>query len=325
MNPATRRGSRPRMMLRPALGSLPLAGAMLLIGTGITALAGQGMTGGSSHDPLAVTMAQVRSEGHQAYSERPADVQVVMQRMYGNDSHYHRLSALFVDHAPGDRPGSLQIDIQEPDLVHTAAYGDDEGAGPAQEILVGQGDYAHLYSPAANAYTTIGRPVPAPYPPLASVPLGFLQRIDSRATIIGSRFSGAKTGLAEMYVHPSVLITGAFFTNKDVTIVGRPTLAGRSTWELRGHQVPKAPVLRTLGDGWRMWVDAQTGIVLRLEYYTGSSLIGWAEMRNVVIDGNGQGASGTTAAALSWLRAWSLPTDARELDYGAYNDLAPAK
>lgn len=165
----------------------------------------------------------------------------------------------------------------------------------------------------------------APFPPLASVPLGFIERIDSRTTILGSRFGGAKSGLMEMYVHPSVLITGPIFTNKQVSVVGQPTLGGRATWELWGEQIPTAPVLRGLGNAWRMWVDMQTGIVLRLEYYSGSNLIGWGEMRNVVIDGVGQRASGTIAPSLNSLRTWSLPADALELDYGAYNDSAPTK
>jgi len=109
-------------------------------------------------------------------------------------------------------------------------------------------------------------------------------------------------------VKPSGLILSSFFSNKAVTIVGQPELSGRHTWELRGVQVPGVPVVPTLGDSWTMWVDGETGVVLRLEYYRGKKLIGWAAIRDFTVN----------EPANQLPHYWSMPVTAKKLDMTAY-------
>jgi len=263
----------------------------------------------------AATDAELRSEGDLSYADRPADVQAVMRKMYANDSRYARLSALFVDHEPLLAPGSIRIAIQQPDTVRTVAYENDEATGIPSEQMIGDGNAAKLYSPKANVYTSITRSISlVTLPPLATLPLSVVEREDGGTTIYGVATGGRST-LADMFIHPAMLITAPFFTNKTVAVLGKTTRAGRTVWELQGTQVPTAPVLSRLGDGWRAWVDTDTGIVLRVEYDRGAMLIGWAELRDVNIDGHGQPPDAATVA----VAASSIPSGTQQVDLDAYH------
>lgn len=272
---------------------------------------------GTDQPFYATTDAELRREGDISYADRSPAVQAIMQRMYGADSRYSALSALFVDHEPAIAPGSIRIAIQQPNMVRTAAYANDEASGTPIEQMIGQGTAAKLYSPGANIYTSIVRISSAvTLPPLATLPISVAEREDSGTTIYGMAAGGRST-LVDNFVHPAMLITGPFFTNKNITVIGQSTFAGRAAWELGGTQIPTAPVLSRLGDGWRMWVDTQTGMVLRVEYDRGATLIGWAELRDVNIDGHGWPPNTATAALL----ALSIPPGARYVDLDAYDRL----
>lgn len=272
-------------------------------------------TNASKDDPMTATTAWARSHGHEAYADRSLAVQAVMERMYNNDSNYHSFSALFVAHTPDQPPGSMWIDIQQPDRVNTAAYSNDSASGAPVERVMRRGQDLTYYVPAANSFAVGRQVIVSKVPPLSDIPLGFVWAIDSGTTIMGQGVPVSVT--AEMYVHPSTLITSPFFANKSVSVVAETTFAGRAAWELRGEQAQGAPVLNILGDGWRMWVDKQTGIVLRLEYHSGSQMIGWAEMRDVSVDGTGV-TSGNLASG------WTLPSSAREVDLAEYRRLVRA-
>lgn len=274
----------------------------------------QGTTG-TDQPSYAATDAELRSEGDLSYADRPTDVQAIMQRMYGNDARYSALSALFVDHEPLLAPGSIRIAIQQPGTVHTAAYENDAATGTPSEQMIGEDNTAKLYSPTANVYTSITRSSSAvALPALATLPLSVVEREDGGTTIYGM-VAGGESTLADMFMHPAMLITGPFFTNKTVSVLGQSTFAGRMAWQLQGTQIPTAPVLSRLGDSWRMWVDTETGIVLRIEYDRGGTLIGWAELRDVNIDGHGAPPDAATAA----LATSSIPSSALQVDLDAYN------
>lgn len=298
------------LLILTLLGGHAYGGKALL---GARALA-QGTTG-TDQPFYAATDAELRSEGDLSYADRPADVQAVMQRMYGNDTRYSTLSALFVDHEPLLAPGSIRIAIQQPGTVHTAAYENDEATGTPSEQMIGDSNAATLYSPTANVYTAITRPSGVvTLPPLATLPLSVVEREDGGTTIYGM-VSGGRSTLADMFIHPAMLITAPLFTNKSVSVLGQLTFAGRTAWELQGTQIPTAPVLSRLGDSWRMWVDTETGVVLRIEYDRGGTLIGWAELRDVNVDGHGQPPDAAAAA----LTTSSIPSGAQQVDLDAYN------
>lgn len=258
-------------------------------------------------DPMSITDQTVRSEGWLAFSERPQNVQDIMQRMYRSDMRFGELSALFVDHTPGKRSGSLRMSIRPPEEVNTIAYADDAGTGPPLQVTSARGDRVKMYAPMVHAYTILGRNLSQRMPPLESLPLTMAQRVHDGTTLHGSVFDHGVTVIAGMFVHPASLITSTFFSDKTVALVNQTMVNGRSTWELEGHRVPASTPLRPLGDSWRMWVDIQTGMVLRLEYYSGSTMIGWGELRELQIDGQGNASAPPVLASPDW----SIPEDAQ--------------
>lgn len=244
------------------------------------------------------TAAWAKSVGYLAYADRPVDIQAIMQRMYNNDSRYSAFSALFVSHEPGVPAGSLRIAIQQPGLVRTDVFDNDTGTGTPREQIRGQGGQIQLYNPLAGVTTTIPRWAgEQQLPPLSTVPLTVEEAVYGGTTIHGNP-GNATVSLADSFVHPASFITDPIFCDKQVSVVGRTTFAGRSAWKLRGDKVPSTPSLGRQGDGWQMWVDVQTGIILRLEYYAGGNMIGWAEMRGVTIDGVRPGGAGPTPLSL---------------------------
>lgn len=259
-----------------------------------------------SGDFWAATQAEFQREGQLAYSDRPAAVQAAMERMYDNDSHYSRFSALFVDHEPGLASGSMRIEITQSSAARTAAYSNDAGTGTPIEETQGSPASTLMYSPTADAYVVNPHPVPAPsLMPLSSVPLSLVQMEYGATSIYGVAAFQALT--ANLMLHPAALITGSFFTAKHVEVTGETTLADRAVWELHGTQISGAPYAPSRGDGWRMWVDKQSGIILRLEYYAGANMIGWAEFREVNIDGPDAGVGEN-------LPPLSIPSTAQRLD-----------
>lgn len=263
------------------------------------------------------TEAAAKAERHLAYGGRPVDVQAVMRLMYRNDNTYSHLSALFVDAAPGDSPSSVLIDIRQPDMVRTAAYSGLNGSGAPAEITLGEQGDLIFYSPAAGAYTRLGRVVSGKLMDLTAVPLSVVQKDHSGTSIYAGAFGGTAPVLADMLIHPASLLASPFFTNKHIVQAEAGTLDELPVWVLRGTQAPGAPLLGALGDSWRMWVDKRTGIVLRLEYYSDAALIGTAEFRDLSIDG-----SAAPSGALASLVTWSLPASAHLVpDLIEYNRL----
>lgn len=261
---------------------------------------------GLMNDPLfQKTAKEMHGQGQMGYQDRPPEIQAVMRRMYYSDQHYQTLSGLFVDHDPTGGPGSLRFVIRDPSSIQTASYASDDGTGrPIEETLGGPKETV-LYDPIANVYTvnTHGR---WHVTPLDQIPLSVAMPYHGPTAIYGMR--GVVSVLAGMVVHPSGLILSSFFSDKAVTIAGQPELSGWHTWELRGVQVPGVPVVPTLGDSWTMWVDQETGVVLRLEYYMGRNLIGWATIRDFTVN--------KPASQLPHL--WSMPATAKKLDITAY-------
>jgi len=149
--------------------------------------------------------------------------------------------------------------------------------------------------------------------PLEQIPLSVAMPYYGPTAVYGMR--GVVSVLAGLTVHPSGLILSSFFSNKAVTVVRQPELSGRRTWELRGVQVPGVPVVPTLGDSWTMWVDQETGVVLRLEYYSGATLIGWAAIQDFTVN----------APASTLPHFWSMPTTARKVDMTTYLSLRRPK
>lgn len=233
--------------------------------------------------------------------------------MYITDAHYKTFSALFVSHEPGVSAGSLRVAIQQPGDVRTNVYNNDTGSGTPTEEMLGQGQSLQLYRPSDGATTSIPRYIgPQNTPPLASVPLSVEQTMYSGTTIHGNP-GNATVALADSFVHPASFITDPIFCDKQVSVIGQTTVAGRSAWELRGDKVATTPALGRVGDGWRMWVDTATGIILRLEYFDGSDMIGWAEMRAVTVDGSGPNTGGPGS--------FSLPHNARTVSPAKYQSL----
>ncbi|MGH2443714.1 MAG: hypothetical protein ACRDFX_11220, partial [Chloroflexota bacterium] len=154
----------------------------------------------------AASEARLRAQGLLTYNDRPAAVRAVLDRMYDNDSRYHRLSALFVDHAPFDAVGSIRIEIaQQPATVRTAAYTTDNGLGlPVEET---SGDYVStlIYAPRVNAYLRNPHPSPTRLLPLADLPLALPQIELGPTTIFG--FVATQAVLADQFIHPAGLMT----------------------------------------------------------------------------------------------------------------------
>ena len=267
------------------------------------------------HPYWAGAAAQAQREGHMAYADRSANIQAIMQQMYTSDSRYHTLSALFVDKAPGDQHGSLRVEIRQPDVVRSAVYTSMDGSGIPTEVSFGQasqtGGFTTFFNLPKNIYMTMPDGIVDPHlENLNDVPLGVVASIGS-ATPIEDLTDGTASSVANMCLHPSLLITSPFFTNKQVTVAGTEKYEGRPAWVLRGQQVPGAISLGVLGDGWRMWVDKQTGLVLALQYYSGPSIAGSALFTNITVDG--AGAHDTAAPPLL-----VVPSNARRVDGPAY-------
>jgi hypothetical protein len=268
----------------------------------------------------AKTGAQLKAEGQLTYADRPVDVQAIMRHMYLNDAHYRTLSGLFVDRSPGDVPSSLRVYIQQPDAVHTASYANVNGTGTPTELYKGEGQVVTLYAPSRNVYTNFARLLSNRIMDLASVPLGVVQKEHSGTTLYSGGFAGVVPVLADMYLHPASLLLSPFFANKDVESQGKSLIAGRSAWKLHGKQVPGASQLGGLGDAWTMWVDVQSGIILHLDYYSGSTLIGWAGLQHLQIDGSAATAPNTTRSGAS---SWAIPSGAHLIkDPADYDKLA---
>jgi hypothetical protein len=192
------------------------------------------------------TEASARAAGDLSFSDRPAPVQAVMERMYRNDGAYSRLSALFVDESPGDTPSSVQVYIAQPDEVRTASYSNADANGTPSEIVVGEGSSVTMYAPSANAYTRLGRVVSERMMDLPDVPLSVVQKEHSGSTIYSGAFGGPAPVLADMMIHPASLVTSPFFTNKSIDGVVTGTLSGRAVWVVDGTQVPGSAPLGSL-------------------------------------------------------------------------------
>jgi hypothetical protein len=218
-------------------------------------------------------------------TDRGLQLQQLMNRMYDNNGRYRTLSALFVDRSPGDTAASLRVFIQQPDVVRTAGYTSVDGAGASYEETAGKGADVTVVSPSSNTETHL-RQTQQALPSLSTVPLSVMPLVASYTKIQGIA-SGKISWLADMFVHPATFITTPFFADKDVRIEGTTTIEGRSAWFLTARTNPLADANSTLGDGWQGWVDQQTGILLRLDYYSGSTLLGSAEVRDLNIDGQG--------------------------------------
>jgi hypothetical protein len=202
--------------------------------------------------------------------------------------------------------------IEQPDKVRTAAYRDDDGMGSPYEITLGVGKELYRYLPAANTYLQTRRSLSGCRWPLESLPLTVVQIPYTGTTLYSDVWS------ARLFLHPAELITMPLFCARRVRLVGTTQLSLRSAWTLVGEQIPAAQRLERLGDRWKMWVDVRTGIVLRLEYYAGSRLLGWAELRHLMIDGQGE----EPHSGVAELRDWALPQDAQKIAYGLLFDPA---
>lgn len=271
----------------------------------------------------AASDAQMAAHGHLGFGHRPADVQRVMQHMYGNGGRYRSISALFVSQMPMARDGCLRIVIQQPAAVRTAAYDNSLGLGVPAEITIGQGGTYSMYSPALNQYVVISQRSQSQLPPLDTIPLSVVVPDASPTTIQGSVLEGGRSVWADMFLHPAALITSSFFGAMQFSAAGTRDIAGRSAWELDGTLAPNAdpndgggPGFRV--DGMKLWVDRQTGIVLRLEFHAQGNLLGWAELQQVRIDGEGTPPDSTMTALASGV----LPASATPVaNYHAFANL----
>lgn len=248
-------------------------------------------------------------EGQVPFSGRPAVVQVVFQRMYANNGHYHSFSGLFVSQEPGGFHGSQWVNITQPSYIRTQAFASLTGTGAVIEETQGQGGNTTIYAPSANAYTENSHPASTKLPPLESVPLSVVE-VDYGPTNVDGMIA-LQSVLANAMLHPACLVTSPFFTNKQITLEDQTSFGNRPAWVLHGTQIAGTPVATDLGDSWRMWVDKASGIILRIEYYSGSTMIGWAEFQNVSIDGSG---------SEHQIPPLQLPGSAQRLDPDAYGN-----
>lgn len=264
---------------------------------------------------------EAQREGQVAFASRPADIQAIMQQMYASDSRYRSFSGLFVDRSPGDQPGSIRIMIQQPATVRTATYNNLTGTGSPRELTAGDPTGTTFYAPGINTsiHEQSGR-LAAHLPPLSSVPLSVVAGVGS-VTTLDDFSDSAGSSVATMYLHPSELITSPFFTNKTVSVEGSATYENRPVWSLLGRQVPGAPQLGSLGNGWRMLVDKRTGLILRVEYLSDMTVSAYAEFKDVTIDGAG-------AHDVAAPPSFSVPSNAKHINDGptfqqAIGTLAP--
>jgi hypothetical protein len=248
-----------------------------------------------------------------------------MNLMYANDSRYRTLSALLVVNGLWGKQGSVQIAIQQPDGVRSAAYNNETGTGTPVEITSGQGEQVYLYAPAVNTYTTLNRPLSFKRPVLKDVPLTVIYPDYGGTDIYGTAaWDGGLNGIANTLTHPAWFIQSPSFQGMEVTVTGPSLLGSRQAWQLQGSMIAGTSPLIYDGrsvDGLRMWVDVATGIILRIETYSGSVMTGWAELTHLSIDGPADTAD-TPAGTLS---AWSLPLDARLVSRPEYIGLAPTR
>jgi hypothetical protein len=269
--------------------------------------------GDTSQPFYAKSQSEAKQEGQLSFIDRPAAVRSVMERMWNNDSLYRTLSATFVDHEPQlPHPGALRIELQQPDGMRVAAFDNDAAVGTPLETVQADGDQLRLYAPGANVATSMARLVSSAnaasrLPPIATAPLSVVAHEDSGSSLYSSFPLGT---LADQFIHPAELITSLMFTNKAVKVVGEVVIDGRPAWELDGTQIPTATRI-PMGDSWQMWVDKQTGVVLRLEFYSAGQLIGWAALTRLVVDHPGD--STVQAADL-----WTIPANARVVDPAGY-------
>lgn len=231
------------------------------------------------------TQQEFAKEGQVAYSQRIPSVQAALSRMYDNDGHYHAFSGLFVSYEPGRVPASELISVTQPSYIRTRAFADASGAGSVIEETETQGGKTIVYSPGADKYTVNSHPVVGALPPLSQVPLSVVEAYSGPTQVDG--MAAAQSILANAFLHPATLVTSSFVTDKAISVDDAATFNGRAAWVLSGMQIAGTPVAQSLGDSWRMWVDKATGIILRLEYYSGATMLGWAEFRDVAVDGSG--------------------------------------
>lgn len=250
-------------------------------------------------------------EGHIGFSDRPKSVQAILQAMYASDTRYQSFSGLFVDATPGSHQGSIRIAIDQPRTVTTAVYSSVDGSGRPVEVTRTNQIGIQFFAPGANLSAQEQLRVPGgrlpALPPLASVPLGVMAGQGS-ATGVESLADPAGATVANMFLHPSTLITSPFFTNKEVSVGGRAVYEGRPVWVLVGKQVPGAQQLGSLGDGWRMFVDQASGVVLQVQYMSGDTVTGVGKFVDVAI--------GSDPATLPFNgeTVVNVPSNAREVD-----------
>jgi len=231
------------------------------------------------------TQQEFAQEGQIPYSGRAQAVQAPLNRMYDNDSHYHTLSAFFVSHEPGRPPGSEWINITQPSYVRTEAFSNTTGSGTPIEETQGQDGTTTVCGPGAAVCTENSHPTTPTLLPLSEVPLSIVE-VDFGPTDVDG-MTATQSILANDFIHPAALVTSPFVTDKSIALDSSASFDGRPAWLLTGSQVPGAPVATDLGDSWRMWVDKASGIILRLEYYSGSTMLGWADFQVLSIDGSG--------------------------------------
>lgn len=254
--------------------------------------------------------------GHIPFANRPADVQTVVATMYGNSSRIRTASGVFVLQAPLSVHGCASFDISAASLTTIAEYPfASSPSGTPAEVVVGDASHVQRYSPHNNATASIGRARAEALPPIATIPLGRIVPETPSSTLTGGSLGRGIAGFADLFFHPTYLVASRFFINKKIVVLGIVSYGGRDAWELEGTQGSSDPQESELGNRWRMWVDKESGVVVRLEYYSDSHLLGWIEMQNLVINGHG------TSLASRAPATWSIPSTARTVDFDTFNRL----
>ena len=267
-----------------------------------------GPTSGEDHSTL-----DAKKMGHIPFGNRPADVQTVVATMYGNSSRIRTASGVFVLQAPLSVHGCASFDISAAGLTTIAGYPfASSPSGTPAEVVVGDASHVQLYSPHNNVTASISRAHAEALPPIATIPLGRIVPETSSSTLTGGSLGRGIAGFVDLFFHPTFLVASRFFTNKKIEILGNVSYGGRDAWELEGTQVASAPQESELGNHWRMWVDKESGVVVRLEYYSDTHLLGWIEMQNLVINEHGTPLNSP---------AWSIPSTARTVDFDTFNRL----
>lgn len=287
-------------------------GAAMIIGT-MAATGARANVGANNSGAEAQTQQEFQQQGQKAFADRSPDVQQVLQRMYSNTGTYRSMSALFIGKAPGLTPGSMWIHITQPDYVRTDAYYSLDGSGNPVEETQNTGGKTTVLAPGRNAYAVISD-ANSTLPPISEVPLSEVEAYYGPTSIEG--MGAGQSELANDVIHPAGLVTSPFFTDKAISVVGTDNLQGRPVWVLSATQIAGTHVATSLGDGWRMWVDKGTGIIVRLDYLSGSQLIGSIALQRLVIDGVTQD---------HVFGALSVPGSARQLSAVTYQPvIAPA-